>query len=75
MKIAESGHLESGPYRNQAGAVLHVTGPWRGQRVKTLGRIYEAEARDALFGDTPYLVTAESLSEAGYEPIPTDGSK
>lgn len=60
--------VQAGEYRNQLGAALHVTGPWltAGSRVQSLGGIYQAEARDELFGTTQYLVTKESLADCGY---------
>jgi len=57
-----------GTYKNKAGAVLHVTGPFRGPHsILTLGFIYVAEAPDDLFASKVYLVTKESMARAGYE--------
>jgi hypothetical protein len=66
--------MEPGVYRNKAGGVLHVMGAFVGtHRVRTLGGIYEAEARDALFGTTTYLVTQESMRQGGYARVALPG--
>jgi hypothetical protein len=60
--------MQPGTYKNKAGAVLHVTGPFKGtHRVLTLGGIYEADAPDDLLGPKVYLVTKESMAMCGYE--------
>ncbi len=70
LDIPSSGHLKNGRYRNHQKIELTVLGPWLGSnRVKSLGRIYHAESKDALFGPETFLVTAESLRDCGYELI------
>lgn len=67
--------MKPGKYKNRLGMVLHVMGPFYGnRRTSTLGGIYEAEARDPLFGVTTYLVTQASMAGAGYEPISDDAT-
>jgi len=59
-------------YRNRLGAELTVTGTYAprsgGFRVLS-SDIYEAVAYDSLFGNAYYLVTARSMTEAGYEEV------
>lgn len=67
--------MKLGTYRNPAGAVLRVTNYWTGtHRVKSLGGIYVAEAPDLFFGTMTYLVTEESMRDAGYELIKSEVS-
>lgn len=62
--------MKYGLYRNKLGAELLVTQHvMRTSTHLTLGYIYEAEARDKLFGTTRYLVTEESMRDSGYELI------
>jgi hypothetical protein len=60
--------VEAGVYRNSQGAELHLIRPqYRAGAYRLLhSDIWEAEARDSLFGTTYYLVTATSLRECGY---------
>lgn len=62
--------MKMGLYRNSLGAELHVTGPFPGSMTAlTIGGIYWAESREVLFGPLQYLVTPQSMLDAGYELI------
>lgn len=69
--------MKRGKYKNRTGAVLEVTGPVIGGvgGYLTIGGIWKAESEPGLFGQDDYLVTEESMREAGYELIEeaTDG--
>ena len=67
--------LSVGKYENKLGAVLEITGnylPRPGEPKVLSSDIYEAVARDTLFGNTYYLVTPHSMTEAGYKKVSTD---
>lgn len=70
MEVLEDGYLERGLYRNQNGLGLIVMGElYLDGTVKTLGRIYYAVATNDLNRSSVYLVTAESMRDAGYERV------
>ena len=67
--------LTIGKYENKLGAVLEITGnylPRPGEPKVLSSDIYEAVARNTLFGNTYYLVTAHSMTQAGYKKVNTD---
>jgi hypothetical protein len=69
--------LTLGVYRNRLGAELTVTGPWMPAPSRsifgmpayplTLGGIYNAESPPDVLGTMRYLVTRQSLADAGYD--------
>lgn len=60
--------MKIGLYRNKLGAEMHVTGSFAGTAAtRTIGGIYWAENRESFFGPMQYLVTPQSMIDAGYE--------
>lgn len=63
--------LKPGRYKNKAGAVLEVTRRMDGwlEGYQSLGYIWKAHTPPGIFGRDLYLVTEESMRDAGYELI------
>lgn len=68
--------IQAGVWKNKAGASLRVLWPVMTVReFRSLGGIWEAEGMEPLFGREAYLVTEDSLADAGYELIEPKGDE